>query len=67
MIKVLFSSYQVCALLHEKKGEHGQVLKCYLLDNGRKHRVFNYLETSTHKNELQGAIIENIDVSNTKI
>ncbi|XP_075220706.1 vacuolar protein sorting 8 [Lycorma delicatula] len=53
--------FQVCALLHEKKGEHGQVLRCYLLDNGRKHRVFSYLETSPHKDELQSAVIENID------
>ncbi|XP_046679913.1 vacuolar protein sorting-associated protein 8 homolog isoform X2 [Homalodisca vitripennis] len=53
--------YQVCATLHERRGEHRQVLKCYLLDNGRKHRVFNYIEQSSHKSDLQSAVLDNID------
>ncbi|XP_046679789.1 LOW QUALITY PROTEIN: vacuolar protein sorting-associated protein 8 homolog [Homalodisca vitripennis] len=53
--------YQVCATLHERRGEHRQVLKCYLLDNGRKHRVFNYIEQSSHKSDLQSAVSDNID------
>lgn len=39
------------------------MLKCYLLDNSRKHRVFNYIEQSLHKEELESAVLENIDVS----
>ncbi|RZF35520.1 hypothetical protein LSTR_LSTR010211 [Laodelphax striatellus] len=54
--------YQVCAALHEKKGEHDKVLHCYLIDSGRRHRVLNYLESSPHKTELQDAVLENIDV-----
>lgn len=60
---LVFPSYQVCATVHERRGEHKQVLKCYLLDNSRKHRVFNYIEQSPHKEELQSAVLENIDVS----
>ncbi len=55
-------SYYVCSEIHESKGEHGQVLRCYLLDPLRKHNVFGYLERSQHKVELKPHVMENLDV-----
>lgn len=60
---VFWRSYLVCSEIHEQKGEHGQVLRCYLLDSVRKQEVFGYLERSEHKLELQPFVLENIDVS----
>lgn len=55
-------SYSVCSEIHERRGEHGQVLRCYLLDPVRKFNVFDYLEQSPHKSELQPHVMDNFDV-----
>lgn len=53
--------YKVCSIIHEKAGEHGQVVRCYLLDNVRKHEVFDYIDRSAHKEYLRPYIVDNID------
>lgn len=61
--QIIFHSYRVCSEIHIRNGEYGQVLRCYLLDPIRKHEVFDYLEHSPHKEELQSNVMENLDVS----
>lgn len=62
-IIILYFSYKVCSIIHEKAGEHGQVVRCYLLDNVRKHEVFDYIDRSAHKEYLRPYIVDNIDAS----
>nr|XP_018909739.1 PREDICTED: vacuolar protein sorting-associated protein 8 homolog [Bemisia tabaci] len=53
--------HQVCAEIYERQGNHEQVLKCHLLDDSRKPRVFDYLNVAPEKSKLQRAVSENID------
>lgn len=52
--------YKVCSVLHEERGEHSLLLKCLLLDNTRKARVFDFIAQSSHKASLEHFIVENI-------
>ncbi|KAL1132103.1 hypothetical protein AAG570_010061, partial [Ranatra chinensis] len=51
--------YQVCAVIHELNGDHGKVLKCYLMDSIQRKQVFFYIEHSPHKDLIGRAIPEN--------
>ncbi|XP_026682377.1 vacuolar protein sorting-associated protein 8 homolog [Diaphorina citri] len=52
--------YKVCSVLHEERGEHSLLLKCLLLDNTRKSRVFDFIAESSHKASLEHFIVQNI-------
>ncbi|KAG8235780.1 hypothetical protein J437_LFUL016309 [Ladona fulva] len=56
--------YRVCELLYEQKGEHGNILLCYLQDPLRKHQVYSYLQnvlsSQSISKEIEPHIIENI-------
>ncbi|KAI5709822.1 hypothetical protein M8J76_015723 [Diaphorina citri] len=52
--------YKVCSVLHEERGEHSLLLKCLLLDNIRKSRVFDFIAESSHKASLEHFIVQNI-------
>ncbi|KAK9504557.1 hypothetical protein O3M35_010867 [Rhynocoris fuscipes] len=41
--------YQVCAVLHEMRGEYDEVLRCHILDPSRRLHVFSFIEQSPHK------------------
>lgn len=50
----------MCSVLYEERGEHSLLLKCLLLDNNRKSRVFHFIATSSHKASLEHFIVQNI-------
>uniref|UniRef100_A0A8D8PJZ2 Vacuolar protein sorting-associated protein 8 homolog n=3 Tax=Cacopsylla melanoneura TaxID=428564 RepID=A0A8D8PJZ2_9HEMI len=52
--------YKVCSVLHEERGEHSLLLKCLLLDNTRKARVFDFIAESSHKASLEHFIVQNV-------
>ncbi|CAH1405711.1 unnamed protein product [Nezara viridula] len=44
--------YQVCSVIHERRGDYGEVLKSQLADPNRREHVFSFFEQSPHKHDM---------------